>query len=67
MSTEYRELYNSLLKSEDLFELDSNFTGVWEEDKKRFIDVQDSLDYLTDTPTIYFEDDNEEDEEESSY
>jgi hypothetical protein len=61
MSTEHRALYNSLLKSEDLFELDSNFTGVWEEDKKRFIDVQNELEYLTDTPL--FEDDEEDEEQ----
>jgi len=54
--TEYRELYDSLLKSEDL---SPEFVGVWEEDKKLFIELQDELEYLAETPLIEDEDDED--------
>lgn len=58
---EYRKLYNSLLKSEDLFELDDSFTGTWEADKERFVEIQDELEFLTETPLI-LEDEEEQEE-----
>ncbi len=61
--TEYKKLYNSLLKSEDLFELDAEFTGVWEEDADRFIQLQDELEYLTETPLLGEEDGYEDEED----
>jgi len=54
--TEYRKLYDSLLKSEDL---SPEFVGVWEEDKKLFIELQDELEYLAETPLIEDEDDED--------
>ncbi len=45
---EYRKLYDSLLKSDDL---SSDFTGDWEEDKRLFIESQDELDRLVNTIT----------------
>lgn len=57
----YKKLYDALLINKELFDIDSNFTGVWEDDKKRFIDVQDALENLTQEQE-YFEDEEEQDE-----
>ena len=38
-----KKLYNELLKTGDLFEMYSNLTGEWEEDKNSFNEQQDAL------------------------
>lgn len=63
--TEYKKLYDQLLKTEDLLDVFPHASGVWEEDKKEFIKLQDELDYLTETPLILEE--NEEEQEEDFY
>ena len=47
--TEYKNLYDQLLKSGDLFDVFPDATGDWSIDRKAFIELQDELDYLTTT------------------
>ena len=58
---EYKKLYDSLLKTDELFELGSEFVGVWEEDRTHFVELQNDLEYLAETPLIEDEDEYEED------
>ena len=60
--TEYKKLYDQLLKSGDLLDVFPSASGDWNQDKKLFIELQDELDYLTDTPLI-LEDEEEQDED----
>lgn len=57
----YKRLYNTLLNANELFDMDSSFVGIWEEDKKKFIDVQDALENLT-LEQEYFEDEEEQED-----
>ena len=59
----YKNLYDQLLKSGDLFDVFPDASGDWIEDKKQFIELQDELEYLTDTPLILDEDEEEEQED----
>ena len=59
--TEYRKLYDSLLKAE---ELPGNFTGSWEEDKEEFISAQEILEkIITDQIDVYLDEEDEEQED----
>lgn len=40
----YRELYDSLLKDDDLHLICRSFTGEWESDKDRFCKIQKEMD-----------------------
>lgn len=39
----YRELYNTLLESDELYTMFSEFKGNWEEDSKTFIKIQKEM------------------------
>lgn len=58
---EYKKLYNSLLESGDLFDVFPDAVGEWSKDKKEFVDIQNQMEYDTNTPLII------EDEEEQEY
>lgn len=57
--TDYKKIYDSLLKAETL---PSNFTGNWEDDKKEFISVQEILEkILIDQIDVYRDKEEQED------
>lgn len=62
--TEYRNLYEQLLKSGDLFEVLPEAVGDWDKDKKAFIKAQDELDYITNTQALLEDDEDLNYEEE---
>ncbi len=59
--TEYKKLYDQLLKSGDLFEVFPDAVGEWSKDKKGFVELQDELEYFTTTSLIIDEEEQEED------
>jgi hypothetical protein len=61
--TGYRNLYDQLLKSGELLDVFPTALGIWEEDRAEFIQLQDELEYLTETPLILDEEDEEEQED----
>lgn len=61
--TGYKNLYDQLLKSGELFDVFPTALGIWEEDKKEFTELQDELEYLTETPLLLDEEDEEEQED----
>lgn len=60
--TEYKNLYDQLLKSGDLFFVFPDASGDWITDKSAFIALQDELDYFTETPLL-LEDEEEQEED----
>ena len=58
--TEHKKLYDLLLKSGDLFDVFPDAVGDWSQDKKGFIEIQDELDYLTNTPLEIDEEEQED-------
>ncbi len=57
---EYKTLYDKLLNDGDLFDFMPDATGTWIDDRKGFIEIQDELDYITDTP-LGIDNDEQED------
>lgn len=51
--TPYRELYKEMEKSGELYEVFSDMTGIWTEDKKNFIEQQEALESLGNTKEVY--------------
>lgn len=49
-SKELRDIYDTLLDTGEIFELMPNAVGLWEKDKKEFIDVQENLNMCIDNP-----------------
>lgn len=58
--TEYKNLYDKLLKDGDLFDLMPEAKGNWEEDKRGFIEIQDELEYDSDT-FLFLDEEEQED------
>lgn len=48
----YKKLYEVLLESGELQDFCPNMTGVWEKDKKSFIEQQEELESLTKDFTV---------------
>lgn len=63
MEENYKHLYESLLQSEDLFEMFSSMTGVWEKDKKKFTKLQKEMEDLAKDLTIEIDEEDFEDYE----
>lgn len=59
--TEYKKLYDNLLKSGDLFEVFPDAVGEWSADRKGFIELQDEMEYNITTENYLDEDAEEKD------
>ena len=46
MENNYENLYNYLLKSDELYVMFDGMTGIWEKDKGMFIKVQKDMENL---------------------
>jgi len=49
----FKELYLDMEKSGELYEVFSDMTGIWVEDKKSFIEQQKALESLGNTKEVY--------------
>lgn len=49
----FREMYNRLKESGDLYEVFEDMTGDWKEDKLSFIQQQEALESLGNTIEVY--------------
>lgn len=52
----FKQLYDSLLETEDL-KLYGSFTGDWEKDKKKFIQLQTDLEAQAEVLDVDFDED----------
>ena len=43
MQTNYKNLYDILLETDELYLMFPNFKGIWEKDKNNFIEYQNKL------------------------
>ncbi len=58
---EYKKLYDQLLESGDLFDVFPDAVGDWSKDKKIFVEIQNEMDYIANTPLIIDEEEQDED------